>query len=160
MGGLLCFRIMGEGNNDELIKIFRQSDILRWRSLDFVIGYEIKTSNNPQCDCEICNRLSGKYPKSFNWNGWHKGCHCYIVPILIDDETFRERRVSRFRDALHGTNTASNIKIKQIEYVPLDFINCNIEHGFLKSRHDEVGPYYIVENMELIIKSYEHYKYM
>lgn len=145
-------------DSDEINKEYRRSDIIRWRKQDFVIGYEIKTSNNPQYDGEICNRLSGKYPKSFNWDGWHEGCHCYIVPILIDDETFREKRVSRFRDALHGTNTASDIIIKQIEYVSLDFINCNIEHGFLKSRYDKTAPYYIVENMKLIIKSYEHYK--
>lgn len=147
-------------NPDAINRVHRNGDISRWRQLDFVIGYEIKLSNNPEYDCEVCKRLAGKYPKSFNWNGWHKGCHCYIVPILIDDETFRERRVSRFRDALHGTNTANDIIVKQIEYVPLDFINCNIEKGFLKSRHDKTGPYYIVENMELIIKSYEHYKNM
>jgi hypothetical protein len=41
--------------------------VRRWQSLDFVVGYEIRRSNNPDQMCEQCKQLAGKYPKSFIW---------------------------------------------------------------------------------------------
>lgn len=59
----------------------------RWQRMDFVVGYEIKLSNNhPMPD--ICNDLKGKYPKDFVFKGWHPQCRCYVVPILASQEEF------------------------------------------------------------------------
>lgn len=60
---------------------YRSADFERWQQLDFVIGVEIKLSNNhPEPD--ICDILKGIYPKDFKWTGWHPNCRCYMVPIL------------------------------------------------------------------------------
>lgn len=64
---------------------YREADFTRWQQLDFVVGVEIKLSNNhPVLD--ICDDLKGVYPKGFKWVGWHPNCRCYMVPVLAKDE--------------------------------------------------------------------------
>ena len=64
---------------------YRSADFERWQQLDFVIGVEIKLSNNhPEPD--ICDQLKGIYPKDFKWTGWHPNCRCYMVPVLATDQ--------------------------------------------------------------------------
>lgn len=66
---------------------YRTAEQDRWQRMDFVVGYEIKLSNNhPMPD--ICNDLKGKYPKDFVFKGWHPQCRCYVVPILASQEEF------------------------------------------------------------------------
>ncbi|MBO7287306.1 MAG: hypothetical protein J6U85_03645 [Bacteroidales bacterium] len=73
----------------------------RWQRLDFVVGYEIKTSNNhPEQD--ICDELKGKYPKDFVFKGWHPQCRCYAVPILAKEDEFVEMQ----KQILAGENPA------------------------------------------------------
>lgn len=60
---------------------YRTADYERWQQLPFVIGVEIKLSNNhPEPD--ICDDLKGIYPKGFKWSGWHPNCRCYQEPVL------------------------------------------------------------------------------
>lgn len=64
---------------------YREADFTRWQQLDFVVGVEIKLSNNhPVLD--ICDDLKGVYPKGFKWVGWHPNCRCYMVPVLAKEE--------------------------------------------------------------------------
>ena len=64
---------------------YRSADFERWQKLDFVVGVEIKLSNNhPEPD--ICDQLKGIYPKDFKWTGWHPNCRCYMVPVLATDQ--------------------------------------------------------------------------
>lgn len=64
---------------------YRDADFTRWQQLDFVVGVEIKLSNNhPVLD--ICDDLKGVYPKGFKWVGWHPNCRCYMVPVLAKEE--------------------------------------------------------------------------
>lgn len=64
---------------------YREADFTRWQQLDFVVGVEIKLSNNhPVWD--ICDDLKGVYPKGFKWVGWHPNCRCYMVPVLAKEE--------------------------------------------------------------------------
>lgn len=65
----------------------REATRERWQNLDFVVGYEIKRSNNPY-SCPVCEALAGKYPKSFKFVGWHPQCRCYIVSIMATDDEF------------------------------------------------------------------------
>ena len=68
---------------------YRSADFERWQQLDFVVGVEIKLSNNhPEPD--ICDQLKGIYPKDFKWTGWHPNCRCYMVPVLAKDEELDE----------------------------------------------------------------------
>ena len=60
---------------------YRTADYERWQQMPFVIGIEIKLSNNhPEPD--ICDDLKGIYPKTFKWSGWHPNCRCYQEPVL------------------------------------------------------------------------------
>lgn len=64
---------------------YRTSDHERWQQLDFVVGIEIKTSNNHPVS-DICDTLAGKYPKEFKFDGWHSQCRCRAVSILKTPE--------------------------------------------------------------------------
>lgn len=68
----------------EINMAYREADIERWQSLDFVVGYEIKRSKHPHA-CTICDMMQGKYPKSFKWWGNHPNCRCYLVPIFKEN---------------------------------------------------------------------------
>lgn len=64
---------------------YRTADFERWAQLNFVVGIEIKVSNNhPERD--ICDELAGRYPKDFKFVGWHPNCRCHAVAILASDE--------------------------------------------------------------------------
>lgn len=68
---------------------YRTADYERWQELDFVVGMEIKLSNNhPESD--ICDALAGRYPKDFKWTGWHPNCRCYMVPVLASKDEVDE----------------------------------------------------------------------
>lgn len=75
---------------DSINRGHHNTDIERWQRLDFVLGYEIKRSNNSDKECEMCSKLTGKYPKSYMWTGWHDGCKCYITPIMLPKDAFIE----------------------------------------------------------------------
>ena len=54
----------------EINMAYRGAENERWRQFDFVVGYEIKTSHKHRVP-DICDDLAGKYPKDFEWVGWH-----------------------------------------------------------------------------------------
>ena len=70
---------------------YRTADQERWSQFDFVVGIEVHLSNNHTCIGsdgkphkfhDICDRLAGRYPKGFDYKGWHPHCRCYATPIL------------------------------------------------------------------------------
>lgn len=88
----------------EINMAYREADHLRWQQLDFVVGFEIHRSNHePQFKCKLCDRLVGKYPKTFKFKGWHPQCMCYATAILMDEETFDDQELSDLKSALKGT---------------------------------------------------------
>lgn len=88
----------------EVNMAYRESDWQRWQSLDFVVGFEIHRSNHePLCKCDTCEKLVGRYPKTFKFKGWHPQCMCYATPILMDEETFDENELGDLKAALKGT---------------------------------------------------------
>lgn len=115
----------------EINMAYRESDFLRWQQLDFVVGFEIHRSNRePLCKCKMCDRLQGRYPKTFKFKGWHPQCMCYAVPILMDEETFDENELGDLKAALYGTE----YKKKQAKNVVTD-----VPDGFKE---------WVAENME------------
>lgn len=81
----------------EINMAYREAENERWRQMEFVVGYEIKVSNNHGCKGvpkgqyhDICDELAGKYPKDFKWTGWHPQCRCYKIPILMTEDEFWE----------------------------------------------------------------------
>ena len=74
---------------------YRTADHMRRTQLDFVVGIEIHLSNNHTClgadgkphpFHDICDDLKGKYPKWFEFRGWHPACRCFTTSILKTDE--------------------------------------------------------------------------
>lgn len=142
---------------DLINKAYRRNDVKRWQSLDFVIGYEVKLSNNPKYGCDTCKRLAGKYPKAFIWDGWHDECKCFVIAVLMEDETFRENRVSRFRSILHDTEHIQKKSANEIIYVPESFIDWYLENreAFIKENNT---PDFVTNNIDIITQSYDYYK--
>ena len=68
---------------------YAEADFERWQGLDFVIGYEVRLSNNHTCNghpfTDICDELAGRYPKWFKFTKWHPQCRCVATPIFDDD---------------------------------------------------------------------------
>lgn len=71
---------------------YRTADYERWQTMDFVIGIQIKLSNNHTLNgrpfMDICDTLQGTYPKTFKFVGWHPFCRCIAVPKLADEDEF------------------------------------------------------------------------
>lgn len=74
---------------------YRTADYTRWQQLDFVVGIEVRLSNNhtclggdgkPHAFSDICDDLKGRYPKDFKFTGWHPHCRCHAVTILKTPE--------------------------------------------------------------------------
>lgn len=106
---------------DQLNKSFRQNDMNRMSNLDFVVGFEIKRSNNKDENCFLCEIGEGKYPKDFNWTGWHNGCKCHTISILLTDKEYDkfEDLILAGKDTSHfkSLNTVHSIPSKLKEYV-------------------------------------------
>lgn len=76
----------------EINMAYRIAEQERWKQFDFVLGYEVKLTQNGRHVPDICDDLAGKYPKDFVFKGWHPNCMCYVVSILKhDDEYWGER---------------------------------------------------------------------
>ena len=89
-----AFRLTRTETNDS----YRSSDMVRYQSIPFILGYEVKLSNNhPKFD--ICDMLAGTYGKDFVWRKWHAQCMCYSVPKLPSPEDYDKYE----DDMLNGT---------------------------------------------------------
>lgn len=123
--------------SSEINAYYKASENQRWQSMDFVVGFEVKRSNN-KFDCDICGSLIGKYPKSFQFVGWHPNCRCYQIPILKPVEMFTDELKGAVKeDYSHLGNFQSEIK-----EMPANFQN------HLKEKADiykgwKVVPYWV-----------------
>lgn len=72
----------------EINMAYRTAEQERWKQFDFVLGYEVKLTQNGHHIPDICDTFAGKYPKDFKFVGWHPNCMCYVVPILKTEEQF------------------------------------------------------------------------
>ena len=72
----------------EINMAYRSAEQERWKQFDFVLGYEVKLTQNGRHIPDICDDLVGKYPKDFKFVGWHPNCLCYTVPVLKTEEQF------------------------------------------------------------------------
>lgn len=65
----------------EINMAYNTSDFERWQKQWFVVGIEVRISNNHP-DYDICDEMKGKYPKDFHFIGWHPQCKCVAIPVL------------------------------------------------------------------------------
>lgn len=122
---------------------YRTADYERWQQLDFVVGIEIKLSNNhPEPD--ICDDLKGRYPKDFKFTGWHPHCRCHVETVLkTPDELMADNR--RIIEGGKPTETSVNT-IKDVPQAFVKWIDANIERmAAAKSL-----PYFIRDNSKYV----------
>jgi hypothetical protein len=105
---------------------YMTADYERWQQLDFVVGIEIRLSNNHTLNGEpfvdICDELKGRYPKDFKFTGWHPHCRCHVITILKTDEEIAEDT----QKILNGEELDGN-SINRVDDVPDNFKNgCRI----------------------------------
>ena len=131
---------------------YRESDYIRWQQFDFVVGIDIKTSKSHatwlakywyprfkkgRAPLEICDRMEGRYPKTFKFIGWHPNCRCYAVPILANEGTNKdwwEKPENEVKDMPSGYN---------------DWLNEN-EDRILDAAKRGKLPYWIKENKKYV----------
>lgn len=130
----------------EINMAYRESDWQRWQSLDFVVGFEIHRSNHePLCKCDTCEKLVGRYPKTFKFKGWHPQCMCYATPILMDEETFDENELGDLKAALKGTTYKHQQAKNAVADVPDGFKAWVKDH--VKAQKGWAStPYFIKDN--------------
>lgn len=120
---------------------YRTADYERWQELDFVVGIEIKLSNNhPEPD--ICDDLKGIYPKTFKWTGWHPNCRCYCVPVLAPKDT-----VDDMLDKILDGEDPGSVETKQ-EEIPDKFEKWVKDNEEKIAQATEKGtlPYFVKDN--------------
>lgn len=130
-----AFRLTRTENNIA----YRSADFERWNNLPFVIGIEVKLSNNhPTYD--ICDRCKGIYPKDFKFTGWHAQCRCYQVPKMVSDEEY-----DKMEDALLAGQEIDTEGIRQVVGPPPGF------NEFVKENSKRIAgwkntPYWVKDN--------------
>ena len=125
---------------------YRDADFTRWQQLDFVVGVEIKLSNNhPVLD--ICDDLKGVYPKGFKWVGWHPNCRCYIVPVLAKEEEF-----DQMLDKILNGEDPGSVVTDSTKDLPEQFqtwVKDN-EERYAKAEANGTLPYFIKDNKKAV----------
>jgi len=128
----------------EINMAYRKSDAIRWQQLDFIVGINIKISNNRKRHFDICDELQGKYPKDFVFIGWHPFCRCYAVPIM---KTMEELEDDNER-ILNGeeTDTSSENEVTELQSQMTDYLEKNRE----KILSAKTLPYWYKENKNIL----------
>lgn len=127
---------------------YRTSDHLRWQQMEFVVGIEIKLSNNHTLNgvplTDICDTLAGRYPKDFKFVGWHPHCRCHVVTVLKTDDEMAEdtQRILAGEQPKKGS-------VNTVRDVPDAFKGWVEEHA---NRIEMSGnlPYFLKDNRKII----------
>ena len=133
---------------------YRTADHLRWQQQPFVVGIEIKLSNNHTCKgvigrfVDICDDLAGVYPKDFKFVGWHPHCRCYCVPKQASKEEFME-----YQQRLLNGEDVSNYHFKgEVKDLPRNFKDWYTDNTDRIARAKS-QPYFLRDNQKLIEKN-------
>lgn len=125
---------------------YREADFTRWQQLEFVVGVEIKLSNNhPVWD--ICDDLKGVYPKGFKWVGWHPNCRCYMVPVLA-----KEEELDQMLDKILNGEDPGSVVTDSPKDLPDQFqtwVKDN-EERYAKAEAKGTLPYFIRDNKKAV----------
>ena len=128
----------------EINMAYRTADFIRWQQLDFVVGIEIRLSNNHTLNGvpfeDICDLLKGKYPKDFKFVGWHPHCRCHAITILKSPEEMADDN----RRMLAG-QPVSTRSVNTVSDVPENFKTW-ISDNEGRLEHSSSVPYFITDN--------------
>lgn len=129
---------------------YHKADTLAWQQSPACIGIEVVLSNNHTCRgvkgmfFDICDELAGKYPKDFQFTGWHPFCRCVAVPITASKEEF----VRYLQDMMAGRDV-SGVEFKgTVRDMPACFTQwCKDNSGRIeRMRERGTLPYFIRDN--------------
>jgi len=124
--------------SSEINAYYKEAENTRWSNMDFVVGIEIKRSNN-FFDCKICEPLKGKYPKTFKFSGWHTKCRCYQIPILKPMEMFTDELKGAVKE---DYSHLGNFQKTEITKMPANFQNHLKEKADIYKGY-KVVPYWV-----------------
>lgn len=123
----------------EINMAYRTAEQERWKQFDFVLGYEVKLTQNGHHVTDICDDLAGKYPKDFVFKGWHPNCMCYVIPILKTEEQFwNEEEVSQIMEPPNGF---------------MNWLETNAERIETAAKNDAL-PYWYKDNLQYVSKKH------
>ena len=127
---------------------YRSADHERWQQLQFVVGIEIRLSNNhPVYD--ICDELKGEYPKDFKFVGFHPHCRCFAVAILPSQDEFLEYQNRKIAgEDVSGFNFKGEVKD-----VPDNFKEW-LDRNQERVKHHANVPYFIKDNGKYVPKAW------
>lgn len=131
---------------------YRTADFERWQQLDFIVGIEIKLSNNHTLNGvpfeDICDFLKGKYPKDFKFVGWHPHCRCHVITILKTDEEIAEdnRRILAGQEPSEGS-------VNTVQDIPKQFKGW-LDDNRERAKRSYSVPYFIKDNPKYLPKDY------
>lgn len=134
---------------------YRTCDHKRWNALPFVLGQEIKTSNNHTLHgkpfTDICDDLAGRYPKEFKFTGWHPFCRCYAVSILAS-----EKELDDYCRRIENGEEVSNYKFAgKVDDFPdefKDWVEDN-DSRIVSAFVNQKLPYFLADNPENLPKN-------
>lgn len=126
---------------------YRTADFERWVQLDFVVGIEIKLSNNHPVS-DICDDLKGVYPKTFRWKGWHPNCRCYQVPVLAKQEELDEM-LDKILDGDNPATVECEEKVKELPFQFTEWMQGN-EQRIKDATEKGTLPYFLRDNEKVI----------
>lgn len=121
---------------------YRTADHTRWQALPFVLGIEVRISNNHPIP-DICDELAGRYPVEFKFTGWHPWCRCYAVSILAKQE-----EMDAYIKALIAGEDVSDWQFTgKVEQMPTEFTK------WMKDNENRIAkaksmPYFIKDNFK------------
>ncbi|WP_313386910.1 hypothetical protein [Chishuiella sp.] len=124
--------------SSEINAFYKEAENTRWASMDFVVGIEIKRSNN-FFDCKICEPLKGKYPKTFKFSGWHTQCRCYQIPILKPIEMFTDELKGAVKEDYSHLGSFQKTEITKM---PANFVN-HLNKNAGKYKGYKTIPYWV-----------------
>lgn len=124
---------------NEISMAYRSAEQARWQQFDFILGYKIKLSDShPRYD--ICDDLTGDYPKDFKFRGWHPNCYSDDTQVLTN-HGWRLFKDVRWEDMIFSLNPSTH----NVEWVGIDDMqeyesNGKMYHFFNKSLDCLVTP--------------------
>lgn len=129
---------------------YRTADHTRWQQLDFVVGIEVRLSNNHTLNgvpfTDICDDLAGRYPKNFKFTGWHPLCRCHAVSILKTPE-----EMEADNERIMNGEAIDGDSVNRVSDMPKQFKAWIKENDDRIARANERGtlPYFLKDNRGL-----------
>jgi hypothetical protein len=131
---------------------YRTADHERWQQLDFIVGQEVRLSNNHTINgvpfTDICDDLKGKYPNTFKFVGWHPLCRCNVISILKTDKEMDEdvQRILNGEEPLTGSEN----EVKDVPDKFKEWIEKNSDRIAAAEKRGTL-PYFIKDNRSAVM---------